>query len=225
MIDSPLKIVKSVIPDLTGCRILDVGCGDGRFAKLLAQDGPEVVGVDPHLEAVRQARISVPESQFIESGAQSLPFENSSFNIIVFINALHHVPVAMMLDALRESTRVLENNGFLIVVEPLAEGSFFEALRPVEDETEIRLHAQNAVEETIRAGVFQLKDLITFTRREVFDDVDQFLQRVVAVDPARQAAADQRRDDVIAALDRFSIRTADSQIALDQPLKAHVLKK
>lgn len=56
-IDSPLSVVRSVIPSLEGTKILDVGCGAGGLAKTLAAEGARVTGIDPNPKAVRDARI------------------------------------------------------------------------------------------------------------------------------------------------------------------------
>jgi len=86
------------------------------------------------VEALTLARKAVPKGRFHEAGAEALPFANDSFDGAIFLNSLHHVPKLAPLRALEEAARVVEPAGPIVVVEPLAEGSFFAALRPVEDE-------------------------------------------------------------------------------------------
>ena len=132
-IDSPLSVVRSVIPSLEGTKILDVGCGAGGLAKTLAAEGAQVTGIDPNPKAVLDARNLVPAASFEQASAEALPFEDGVFDAVLVVNALHHVPLGAMDRSLAEAARVIRPGGLLIVMEPLAEGSFFEALRIVED--------------------------------------------------------------------------------------------
>ena len=224
MVDSPLSVIKSAMPNLSGLRILDVGCGDGKFAKLLTGEAASATGIDPNPAAVENARSLVPEAKFVVGSAESLPFGDSSFDVVIFVNALHHVPAHLMAAALRESSRVLTPGGYLIVIEPLAQGSFFEAMRPVEDEAEVRLAVQVALKEVARSGHFKSIKSLSYVRREIFDDADHFLRRIVSVDPSRQQVANHRRLEVAATLERLALKTAEGKLSLDQPIQADILE-
>ena len=138
----------------TGARdVLDVGCGRGALARRLVGEGLAVTGIDPTPDAIAAAQESVPEAQFSVAGAEALPFDPGSFDACVFLNSLHHVPVPLMGQALQEALRVLRPGGEVIVVEPLAEGPFFEVMRPVEDETEIRRAAMAAIDAAMASGM------------------------------------------------------------------------
>jgi predicted RNA methylase len=49
------------LTDLTGKRVLEMGCGDGRFTYLYAHDAEYVLGVDPKREEIREARRARPQ--------------------------------------------------------------------------------------------------------------------------------------------------------------------
>ena len=68
-----------------------------------------------------------------------LPFAEGTFHALVLVNALHHISFGLMIKARQEGIRVLGLGGYLIVIEPLPIGSFFEAFRAIEDETVVRL--------------------------------------------------------------------------------------
>jgi SAM-dependent methyltransferase len=51
-----------LLPDVTGERVLDVACGQGRMSRHLARLGAEVVGVDISAAMLDKARASSPES-------------------------------------------------------------------------------------------------------------------------------------------------------------------
>ncbi len=100
-------------------RILDVGCGFGTTAIVLAQGLPqsEVVGIDlsePLLElAIQEARAAGLGARVVfgEADVQQIPYEDDAFDAVVNVQMLHIVedPVAM----LDEMERVLVPDGVL----------------------------------------------------------------------------------------------------------------
>ena len=100
--------------DFLDRRILDVGCGTGRFATLLATRGATVSGVDASSEMLAQARAQVPGGvELREAHAEALPFEDSRFEGAVAWLVLHLVDRARALPELR---RVLCPDGRAVVV-------------------------------------------------------------------------------------------------------------
>jgi SAM-dependent methyltransferase len=96
-------------------RVLDVGCGNGLLAHLLAQRRPdlEVHGID----VLVQETCYIPVSRF---DGKAFPFADASFDAVMFVDVLHHTDDALAL--LREARRVARQailikdhprNGFL----------------------------------------------------------------------------------------------------------------
>ena len=181
----------------TGAReVLDIGCGRGALARLLVSEGLAVTGIDPAPHAIAAAQEKVPEAQFTVAGAEALPFDPGQFDACVFLNSLHHVPVPLMGQALQEALRVLRPGGEVIVVEPLAEGPFFEVMRPVEDETEIRRAAMAAIDAAMTSGMATGAEPITWTRPTPVADTEAFIDTLARVDPARRALAESQRETI-----------------------------
>ena len=216
-----LSLIRETFAPLAGKPILDIGCGPGALARALAADGAAVTGVDPGEAALARARAAVPGGRFEAASGEALPFPAARFRGAVMLNALHHIPDPAR--ALAEAARVLRPGCPLIVVEPLASGSFFDALRPIEDETGIRAAAQAAIAAAVAGGAFACARDLTIERRERFAAIDAFLARVTSVDPARAAAIQARRETVEAAFSAAAEREADGRFALAQPLRIHVL--
>ena len=216
-----LSLIRETFAPLDGKPILDIGCGPGALAKALAADGAAVTGVDPGAAALARARAAVPGGRFETASGEALPFPEASFQGAVMLNALHHVPDPAR--ALAEAARVLRPGYALVVVEPLASGSFFDALKPIEDETGIRAAAQAAIAEAIGSGTFACARDLTIERRERFASIDAFLDRVTSVDPAREATIRARRETVEAAFSAAAEREPDGCFALVQPLRIHIL--
>ena len=223
-INSPLSVIRSVIPSLEGVRILDIGCGAGGLAKSLAAKGARVTGIDPNWEAVLNARDLVPAASFERARAEALPFNDGIFDAVVVVNTLHHVPLDAMDQSLAEAARVTSSSGLLIVIEPLAEGTFFEALRMVEDETAVRLAAQQALTRAVAGNLLRLQSTIDYVRREVFDDVTQFLDRVIAVDSARAVIVQSKRQSIVAAVMATAAKDHEGRLILHQPIRADLFR-
>lgn len=217
-----LGVIEDWLGPLDGQSILDIGCGRGALARALTARGVRVHGIDPGPEAIAAARAAVPEATFTEAGAEALPFADGSFDAAVFLNSLHHVPAALMSAALGEAFRV--SRGPVLVVEPLAEGSYFEALRPVEDETAIRARAQEAISACLADGAARAMRRLDYEDVRRVDGVDGFLARAVVVDPARAAAAERHRGTVEALLSRWGVAEA-GVIRLEQPHRALLLAR
>ncbi len=217
------SIILAAFEPLAGRRLLDIGCGAGALARSLSDRGAHVTGVDPNAQSLALAREAAPQGTFHPAGAEILPFADDSFDGAVFLNSLHHVSTPAMHRALLEAARVVKPARTIVVVEPLAEGSFFRVLRLVEDETGVRTAAQEVIRRAIEDGRFEQLERIDYLRREHFDSLEEFLARVVAVDPARAALAEERRPEVEAALRRHASAGADGRMTLDQPMRAHVL--
>jgi SAM-dependent methyltransferase len=79
--------------EMKGKRVLDVGCGMGRFAEVVTRWGAQVVGVDLSLAAEVAAR-NLAGRDFVAMQADvfELPFAPESFDYIYSIGVLHHTP-------------------------------------------------------------------------------------------------------------------------------------
>jgi len=98
---------------MPGTRFFDAGCGPGGGAKLAADKGARVSGLDASEAMIAYARKRVPEGDFYVGDLESLPFENNSFDAVMACNAVQYAenPVA----ALEEIRRVCSPEGKVAV--------------------------------------------------------------------------------------------------------------
>ncbi len=66
---TPFDIIKSVIPDLKGARILDVGCGHGGLVRSLLMERALAFGIDPQPAVIERAAASAGAGVFQVAGA------------------------------------------------------------------------------------------------------------------------------------------------------------
>jgi SAM-dependent methyltransferase len=220
-----LSLISEALGPLAGRRVLDIGCGPGFLAKALIARGFEVTGIDPDEATIEAARANAPGAKFMAASGASLTFEQAEFDAAILLNSLHHVPAGEMADALREAARVTGPDGLIIVIEPLASGSFFEAFRTIEDETEVRGLAQSALERALAEGVLLSVRSVTYDRRETFESLDQFLVRATAADRSRERIVAERRAEIEQGFEAAAERDETGRYALTQPLKADILRR
>lgn len=99
-----------------GQRVLDVGCGKAHLLYELTQAVPglEVVGLDISEYAITHAKEEV--RPFLMRGtAQSLPFEDNSFDLIISLNTLHNLKVYDLKKAFQDIQRISKKNSYIVV--------------------------------------------------------------------------------------------------------------
>jgi ubiquinone/menaquinone biosynthesis C-methylase UbiE len=87
-----------------GDRVLDVGCGTGVFLEAVAKLGGRPHGLDASRSLLRVARARVPQAELRVGDAESLPFEDDSFDVVTGFNSFFFADD--MVAALREACRV-----------------------------------------------------------------------------------------------------------------------
>ena len=81
-----------LLKKLQGLRILDAGCGGGRYTKICGESGATVIGAD-HTRAVDKARhlcSHLPNTHFLQADLKHLPLEKASFDFVFSIGVMHH---------------------------------------------------------------------------------------------------------------------------------------
>jgi malonyl-CoA O-methyltransferase len=113
-----VQVLLKFFGPLADKRVLDVGCGKGRFARVLQGQNPgaDIWGLDISEEMLR----FVPAGIHALAGSMTeLPFADSAFNFVYATESLEH---AVEIDrAVNEMCRVLEPGGKLVIIDKNAE--------------------------------------------------------------------------------------------------------
>ncbi len=85
--------IRSLLPDVSGMRVLDMGCGAGEMCRLLADRGAaSVVGMDVSERMLEKAAASPHERvTYIRASAEEASFDAGSFDLVVSSLMLHYV--------------------------------------------------------------------------------------------------------------------------------------
>lgn len=101
-------------------RALDLGCGNGRHAELLASHVAHVVGLDVSRGLLAEAQTRATEREFavdlVHGDAARLPFRADRFDLAVYVATLHHLTSReARVASLSELARVLTSDGRAVV--------------------------------------------------------------------------------------------------------------
>ncbi len=92
---------------------LDVGCGEGRFCRIMRCHGIDATGVDPTARLVEAARQRDPAGHYALGRAEALAFADGAFDLVVSYLALIDIPDFRA--AIAEMARVLKPGGTLLI--------------------------------------------------------------------------------------------------------------
>ena len=95
----------------SGAKVLEIGCGNGK--NMCARKDLVFIGIDPSAalcEICTARGLSV-----VQADARSLPFGNGSFDAVIMIAVLHHLPPESHSQALLEIQRVLKSYGKALI--------------------------------------------------------------------------------------------------------------
>ncbi len=75
-------------------KVLDLGCGSGRWTKYMADQAGFIEAVDPSEAVFSAASVygDLPNVRFTQAGIDTIPFEDNSFDFVISLGVLHHIP-------------------------------------------------------------------------------------------------------------------------------------
>lgn len=168
---------------LDGKHILELGCGNAAITRDIATAGPgrtiTALEVDRIAHDQNLQITDLPNVTFGLGGAEAIPLENASVDVVFMFKSLHHVPVDKMDQSLCEIQRVLKSGGMAYISEPIYAGDFNEILRQFHDEREVREAAFDALKRAVDTGLFELVEEVFFNTPMDFEHFDDFEKRVI----------------------------------------------
>lgn len=118
------QIQKDTLSEIMSLRptpqaVLDVGCGNGYFTRILASALPhaQISAIDPNASKLST---NTRQINYFQSNVEALPFASNSFDVVVSCMSFHHWNNKQ--NGIKEVLRVLAPKGFLVVGDPFFEG-------------------------------------------------------------------------------------------------------
>lgn len=221
-LSSNSKIIAQLLADENGSA-LDIGCGDGKFTRLLASRFKSVGGIDVKEKKIEEAREAAKAAgvtvDFRTASGEAIPYADGSFDVVAFSNSLHHMPDAAT--ALDEAMRVLKKGGKLYIMEPVPSGNYHDATKLVNDETIVRTEAYRAL---LALDTAKPETEIMYRARREFASYDEWKADQVDRDAKRKALFDQREAEV---RDTFlsNAEREDGKLVFDSVFRVNLLTK
>lgn len=170
---------------LTAAHIIELGCGTAVHTRTIAEQAHPASLLACEVDTIQHEKnqhiTDLPTVTFCHAGAQAIPAETGSADIVMMFKSLHHVPIADMDQVMQEIRRVLRPGGFAYISEPVYAGDFNELVRLFHDEQRVREAAFNAVQRAVQHGVLALEGQYFFNTARRFADFADFEQRVINV--------------------------------------------
>jgi ubiquinone/menaquinone biosynthesis C-methylase UbiE len=112
VLDEPLLL--ALAGEVRGRRVLDVACGTGRYARLMAERGAQVIGVDASRGMLARARRSGERGiHWVQARAEALPLSSAGIDLVTCGLLLDHI--GDLERVFGEMARVLKPGGRAIV--------------------------------------------------------------------------------------------------------------
>lgn len=92
---------------------LDIGCGEGRFCRMLGDQGISAIGIDPTAALIDEAKARDPGGDYRVGRAELLDFADARFDLVVSYLSLIDIPG--LPQAVAEMARVLRPGGSLLI--------------------------------------------------------------------------------------------------------------
>jgi ubiquinone/menaquinone biosynthesis C-methylase UbiE len=225
LVTDELALLDRLVP-LHAQQIIELGCGAAGLSRKLLAAWPAcrvtALEVDETQHAQNLAAPPTPGLSFIAAGAQAIPFGGGSFDLALMLKSLHHVPLALMDQALAETRRVLRPGGHLYVSEPVFEGPLNEIMRLFNDEQAVREAALQAVRRAVAAGGWRQVTELHFQMPVPYADFDDFERRSTGVTYAdRRWSADMRER----VRQRFEALRPPAGQPFVRPMRVNLLQK
>ncbi|MDX2419108.1 MAG: methyltransferase domain-containing protein [Xanthomonadales bacterium] len=206
--------------------ILELGCGTAQKTRDIATSGVnrKITALEVDVTA-HQKNLQIddlPNVEFALAGAQQIPLDNESVDIVMMFKSLHHVPPELMDASLGEINRVLKPGGLAYISEPVFSGDFNDILRLFNDEQKVRETAFNTLKKAVEDGMFHLVEETFFHTPKRYRDFAEFENTII-----NASYCDHRLDDKLfdQVKQQFEQHLGDNGANFLTPVRVDLLQK
>ena len=225
-VNCPEPEIYNRLLSLDGKHILELGCGSAEITRNIA-----TTGVDRKITALEVDEIAHEKNLQISdlanvtfrlSGAQEIPLEDESVDVVFMFKSLHHVPLELMEPSMHEIRRVLKPGGLLYISEPIFAGEFNEILRLFHDEQKVRIAAFNTIQKAVDQGLFSLVEETFFNAPMKFENFAEFENNTINATHSNHSL-DEKLYKLVK--QRFEQHVGDDGAHFLMPIRVDLLQK
>ena len=110
-----VRNVERFMGDVTGRRVLDLGCGVGYFGAMARARGASTVGLDFSEDALVIARAQHRDMPLVRADATRVPLASDAFDVVLLNDIIEHLDADLGRAMLAEAFRVLRPGGHLVI--------------------------------------------------------------------------------------------------------------
>jgi ubiquinone/menaquinone biosynthesis C-methylase UbiE len=124
---APLESIEKFITLLPpNAKILDIGCGSGRDAKIFTDNGANVLGIDFSSQLLDIAKTHAPRAEFLLMDIETLNLPAASFDGAWAACSLGHIPKSGISSTLKQIRLLLKENGYFYLALKQGSGELLE---------------------------------------------------------------------------------------------------
>ena len=225
-INCPESEIYNNLLSLDGKHILELGCGSAEITRNIATSGAnrkitalevDEIAYEKNLQITDLSNVT-----FVLSGAQEIPLQDESVDVVFMFKSLHHVPLELMEPSMREIRRVLKPGGLVYISEPVFAGDFNEILRLFHDEQKVRQAAFYTIKKAVDEGLFDLVKETFFNSPMKFENFAEFENNTIKATHSSHKLDDKLYDLV---KQRFEHHVAGDGAHFLMPMRVDLLQK
>jgi len=225
-INCPESVIYNRLLPLDNKHIVELGCGHAQKTRDIATSGVgrkiTALEVDGVAHESNLQLDDLPNVEFVLSGAQAIPLDDESADIVIMFKSLHHVPIELMEPSVTEIRRILKPGGLAYISEPVYAGVFNEILGLFNDEQAVRKAAFDALKSAVEEGMFTLVEQVFFNTPRRFENFTEFEDNVINVSHS-QYSLDEDLFQRVKAL--FEKHLGDEGALFWNPVRVDLLRK
>ena len=205
--------------------VLDVGCGNGWLLLWLSKFISKGIGIDPSQEQIISAQKQIKNSnvKFKVIDIENFKNTNEKFDLVFYFNSFHHIPKKNMFEALLKCSSCMNSNSIMCIVEPLAEGNFFEFMKDIDDETSIRSAAYKCIINSNQANL-KIKKEVFYNEKKIFNDPESCIHSLTLANSKRSNYINKLKEQLMEKFYLLSKIDKDNKYEFIQPMRINLLK-
>ncbi len=178
-----IKIVSEFLLRKKG-KIIDIGFGYGYLEDLLRSKESllTIFGIDVSTEAVNRSKRKF--NGITKAGlVTNIPFKDRMFEGAVALDVLEHVSPSQLFRSLKEISRILKSNGFLVVSVPLNEGLKEMIIKGVNPNGHVRAYTPNILNTELKIAGFNCEGIRFLYAYHNLYEFKSFFARIISKNP------------------------------------------